>query len=60
MLEVSVKNCSGAELLFQSFVRKDVDRDVLEVTILSTSEFKGHPRDELLLNDPAPSKSEFD
>ena len=60
MLEVCVKNSSGAELLFQASVRKDVDRDVLEVAILPTSEFKWHPRDEFLFNDPAPSKSEFD
>ena len=60
MLEVSVKNCSGAELLFQTFVRKDGDCDVLEVTILSTSELQGHARDEFLFNDPAPSKRELE
>ena len=60
MLEVSVKNCSGAELLFQTFIRKDGDRDVLEIAILPASELQGHSRDELLLNDPASCKSELD
>lgn len=59
-MNVCIRNRSGEEVSLQTFVRKDLDENTLQLLVFSANELQGSARSELLLNDPAASEPESD
>lgn len=58
--KVSVTNSSGAPLLFETFIGKNGNDEVLEIRILSPNELQRHSGDNRIVDEPPASKFHLD